>query len=165
MLSPADRRAIELADTIRALAVCADDKWCSSVLLHPDFGDDEKVEVGSVIINNRAVAEAGEVVRVECYLFEDVAACRELCRLLIRDIEPFIIGVGEVRVVWNEALKLLVVFRLNPSLVSRGHEVTPEMIDAGLAHLLRFHRERDDDEDVVTRLYRAMRALEISCER
>jgi hypothetical protein len=35
-------------------------------------------------------------------------------------------------------------------------EVTPEMIEAGLYHLLRFHPNRRDDEDTVVALYRAM---------
>lgn len=35
-------------------------------------------------------------------------------------------------------------------------EVTPQMIEAGLHHLLRFHPNRCDDEDTVIALCRAM---------
>ena len=35
-------------------------------------------------------------------------------------------------------------------------EITPAMIEAGLSHLLRFHRDRQDDEEVVRLIFRAM---------
>lgn len=35
-------------------------------------------------------------------------------------------------------------------------EVTPAMIEAGLPHLLRFHRETDDDESVVRQIFLSM---------
>jgi ribosomal protein S19 len=35
-------------------------------------------------------------------------------------------------------------------------EITPEMIEAGLVHLLRFHRERGHDEEIIRQIYRAM---------
>jgi hypothetical protein len=40
-------------------------------------------------------------------------------------------------------------------------EVTPEMIEAGLLHLYRYHPEHGvPDVETVTRIYRAMRAAE-----
>jgi hypothetical protein len=39
-------------------------------------------------------------------------------------------------------------------------EVTPAMIEAGVIPLLRFHRERSNDEDVVREIYLAMRRAE-----
>lgn len=35
-------------------------------------------------------------------------------------------------------------------------EITPEMIEAGLSPLLRFNRERVDDEATVIQIFRAM---------
>ncbi len=40
------------------------------------------------------------------------------------------------------------------------HDVTPEMIEAGLPHLYRYHPDRGvEAEETVTRIYRAMRDL------
>ena len=38
-------------------------------------------------------------------------------------------------------------------------EVTPAMIEAGRGPLLRFHRERDTEEEAICRIYRAMARL------
>ena len=35
-------------------------------------------------------------------------------------------------------------------------ELTPQMIEAGVAHLARFHRDRNNEEDIVADIYRAM---------
>jgi hypothetical protein len=40
-------------------------------------------------------------------------------------------------------------------------QISPAMVEAGLIPLLRFHRERSDDEDVVREIYLAMRRAEI----
>ena len=48
----------------------------------------------------------------------------------------------------------------SPALEVQEIEVTPEMIEAGVLHLYRYHPETGvDDEETVTRIFQAMRQL------
>jgi hypothetical protein len=43
-----------------------------------------------------------------------------------------------------------------PSENSLEIEITPEMIDAGVEHLYRFHHEQNEGEEIVVKIFRAM---------
>lgn len=154
--SHTERLALELASTVRALAACADEKWCESVFLAA-FCDGESVEKGAISINPARVAISGELVRVDLHSLDEMPSRLNLGNLLVRELEPFIIGVGEVRVVWHEPFESLVVFRGDPSLVARDHEITPEMIEAGYFAFCKYDSRFEFLEDAVVRIYRAMR--------
>jgi len=44
-------------------------------------------------------------------------------------------------------------------------EVTPEMIEAGVLPLLRYHPDRNSEDDIVREIYRAMAAVSRNRER
>ena len=50
------------------------------------------------------MAILGELSRIDCHLCDDVALLDHVCDLFVREAEPFIIGVGEVRVIQESLL-------------------------------------------------------------
>jgi hypothetical protein len=125
--SHAEQLALELANTIRILAVCAEENWCESISLPRGFMESESVESGAILIGAIRSTELGELARVDLHLLDGMPVRLHLGNLLVRETEPFIIGVGEVRVVWHEPFESLVVLRGNPFLVAGNHKKTPEI--------------------------------------
>ncbi len=62
-----------------------------------------------VVVATRSVAVLGELSRIDRHLLDDVALLDHVCDLFVGEVEPFIIGVGEVRVIRDEPFKLLIV--------------------------------------------------------
>jgi hypothetical protein len=101
----------ELAASIRSAAFVAEKMWGSRIALPRGFFDQESVECGKVTLAPCAVAEPGELVRIDDHLLDDMPA--RLCfeKTLSREIEPFIVGVGEVRVIRKNGFDGLIVVR------------------------------------------------------
>jgi hypothetical protein len=57
------------------------------------------------------VAILGELIRIDCHLCDDEALLADVGDLFVREGDPFIVGVGEVRVIRDEPFKLLIVGR------------------------------------------------------
>src|SRR4051812_18619667 len=98
-----------LATTVRACALSATDKWCSLILVADGFCGSEAAKRDVVTIQTCAVAKPGELVRIN-----DHALCGHTDRfnfrdLLRRDLEPFVVGVGEIFVVADELTDCIVV--------------------------------------------------------
>lgn len=104
------RLASGLAERVRSAAFVADDRWCSELSVPRGFLDNESSKRGLVALSPCAITEPGELVRIDDHLLDGVPARLLLQEMLIREVEPFIIGVGEVRVVRKEAFDGLVVF-------------------------------------------------------
>jgi hypothetical protein len=116
-----DDFASQVAATARAIALSADERWCSSILLPSGMGICAGFEGGGIVIGTRAVAVPGEIVRVDFHLNDDLPATHRIRDLLIRELEPFIIGIGNVRVIWEETSKRLIVRLREPRDVTIDH--------------------------------------------
>jgi hypothetical protein len=104
------RLASELAARIRSAAFVADDRWCSELFLPSGFFDKKSIERGLIPLSSCAVTEPGELARIDDHCLNGMPSRLLLRELLIREIEPFIIGIGEVRVTTKDAFDGLVVF-------------------------------------------------------
>ena len=105
------RKTSELAGAVRSAAFVAEKMWGSRIALPRGFFDQESVECGKVTLAPCAVAEPGELVRIDDHLLDDMPTRLRFQKALSREIEPFIIGVGEVRVVRKDGFDGLVVVR------------------------------------------------------
>ena len=63
------------------------------------------------MVGTRSVAILGELSRIDCHLRDDVALLDQVRDLFVREAEPLIMGVGEVRVIRDQPFELLVVGR------------------------------------------------------
>jgi hypothetical protein len=118
------RLASELAARVRSAAFVAEQKWGSVIYLPLGFLDEKSIECGKVTLAPRAVTESGEVVRIDDHLLDGMPARLFLQEMLLREIEPFIIGIGEVRVVRKNPTDDLIVLRTEEGDPGFNHGVT-----------------------------------------
>lgn len=127
--------ASKLADLIRIAALSANDKWCASLLACHPLRSDIIAQPLKVVSGIRRATVAGELVRFDPHKGDSIAALIEVSRLVISEIEPFVIGVGKVRARQNEE-GVIVISRDISERDFIDHsppeiEITPEMIEAG----------------------------------
>jgi hypothetical protein len=117
------RRASELAARIRTAALVSEKKWSCVIYLPRNFFD-ESIECGKIILSPCAVTELGEVARIDDHLLDGMAVRLFLQEMLSREIEPFIIGVGKVRVIRKHPFDGLIILAVeNAILVSIIFEI------------------------------------------
>lgn len=115
----------KLADVIRACAWSAGDTpgWARSIAVPATLLLSEVVEPVKVGAGPCRANKPDELVWVNIYGLADVPFADVIKRTLIREIEPFVIGVGEVAV--DQTPEGLVVRRRDRGDEHRGHEVAP----------------------------------------
>ncbi len=111
----------QIASIARVGARGATAEWITSISILPASYCGGKIPqtVECVICPDRR-AVPGELVRLDLNIPHSMSRHGELQRLLCLEIEPFIMGVGNVRV--KEATKGIVVLRLNEGLKNVGHD-------------------------------------------
>ena len=87
----------------------------------------EVIKSEGVVVATRSVAVLGELNRIDSHLFNEVALLDHVCDLFVRDVKPFIIGVGEVSVIWDEPFKLLIVGRRGYPRFEQVHGANPSV--------------------------------------
>jgi len=108
-----------LASVGRSAARAATPEWARSIsLVTPLLGDAlfEAVECASTPCR---VTILGELVRIDFDINRRVSVHDDLAHLLTREIEPFIIGVGEVRV--EDSLKGIIIRRAEFGIIDDRH--------------------------------------------
>lgn len=97
-----------LANTARALACAGRSRlWVPAGYFEPsEHGDGP-----CAVIEPMCSARGTERARIDLSLIAGAAFRKTLVDLLIREIEPFVIGIGEVRAVWDEASEEIVISR------------------------------------------------------
>ena len=110
---------------MRALALPADEKQASLNWLPASFGKGEVSKCGDVTVTICVFTEPCELTRIDDRLFGDITARRYLRDFLIREIDPFIISIGKVRVGANDSFDGLIVLRSNPRNISCTHGDAP----------------------------------------
>lgn len=92
----------QLASSIRAAGLIAvsqpfANRWCESIFVPQGFFDNESAQC-RVCFAPARIQEPGELVRIDFDLDDDMSDISQIATLLRMELEPFIIGVGQVRV-------------------------------------------------------------------
>lgn len=114
-----------LAERLRSAASVAEDKWSSLISVPLGFFDAESIQCGKIALSPCAVTEPGEVVRLDDHVFDGMPFRLRLQQALTREIEPFIIGVGEVRMVRKDSFDGLIVLRTKVAEAGLDHVEVP----------------------------------------
>jgi hypothetical protein len=93
-----DRQLHQIASALRAVACCATSDWSMLPRLPAVFLDGQVGHSPAVGAMRVRPAEVAELVRLDFHLDNLVASHCETVSLLRLELEPFIIGVGKVRV-------------------------------------------------------------------
>jgi hypothetical protein len=120
----------------------AGEGWATSVFASHAFVMSELPETLKVGAGPCRPEESGELVRLDFDIFDGVPALGELVALLAREIEPFIIGVGEVLV--YETPKGLKVILLDGGKTDRSHKTSARCVVTNDTFLLAALRELRD---------------------
>ena len=123
--------AHEAACMARVLAQGADGRLCSELVL-VELGDAIDLKRYAIGLQPASLAPRGELIRISVDLIHDAAARLQLCNLLRCELEPFIEGVGEVRIVGDELFEGLAILPAQPSVRLWGH-LLPEGLSAETA--------------------------------
>lgn len=105
---------------VRASTSPTAEMWCDSLTLPPGlFGQNifERVEIVGCPVR---ASVPNELVRLNLNLFDDVSLALQVRSLLRRELEPFIIGVGEVIV--EDTSEGIIVLRRNSRLEADYHQ-------------------------------------------
>jgi hypothetical protein len=140
-----------LASRVRAVACSADNKWCSEIVLTSGFCDEKNTEYGLFSLMIKRVLLDGELVHIDTHLIKDDLERFSICDQVSREIEPFIIGVGEVKAAVNDNSGSLVICR-----GERDVEISIPMAAAGVAVLDEYEDTPIFDERLVARIFSAM---------
>jgi hypothetical protein len=132
--------ASQIAAVVRTAALSATDKWCSSILLPSGLIENAKLKRLDCVCGIRCAAKPGELVRVDFNEFGSVAASERVRALLIDEIQPFIIGVGNI--IAKEMPEGVVILLGNLGDINCNHEITSEMIEAGADAIYELREER-----------------------
>ncbi len=87
----------------------------------------EVIKSEGVVVTTRSVAVLGELSRIDSHLFNEVTLLDHVGDLFVRDVKPFIIGVGEVSVIWDEPFKLRIVGRRGYPSLEQVHDANPSV--------------------------------------
>lgn len=124
-LSPRDMGILsQIADAVRCSARGATKEYASGLTVSPsvyEFGEGPKI-VEIVICPCRPTMR-GELVRLDLNPLDGVTDHHQWHRLLILEIEPFIMGVGQVR--GHETPEGIVIVKLDQWLDEGSHDIRP----------------------------------------
>lgn len=150
----------QIASAIRTAAACATPEWAQSLLVAPVFDKSEIPKPLDIASCAYRVTVPGELVRLDFYPNDLAAVTLDYRRFIRAEIEPFIIGVGNV--VAEDTAEGIIVFSREKR-DSASHDITPAMIAAGSAALEAFPaidlwEGWISSSDVVQAVYSAMRS-------
>jgi hypothetical protein len=109
-----DQIVEEVAETARALCAAPGARYCSTIFFVVE-SNSEAAERSVIGFDPARFAPRGELLRIDDHLIDGDAARLQFRYLLRRQLEPFIIGVGQIRVVWGEGFEGVVILPFDPN--------------------------------------------------
>jgi hypothetical protein len=152
--------ASQVASITRAAAYSATPESTSSVVCAPGLLDGEILQPIMVSVMGIPIAVPGELVRVNLNMPTGMSLTSDVQLLLNLEIEPFIVGVGKVKV--DNTPNGIVVRRVDARKDNNRHieapvEITLEMIKAGVKEFLESRSLlTEEPQDAVEAIFRAM---------
>ena len=109
----------QAASVIRSSARGATQQWACSIVVSGVLCCGEIAQTLQVVACPCRPTISNELVRFDCHLFDDVPSQNAWKALLRQELEPFILGVGQVRV--HDSAEGIIVLRFDKRLSNDCH--------------------------------------------